>query len=86
MYFQKPDTGDWDDDIYAYVYDDDINENDSWPGIEMEKESDGKYSYTFVNDWNNPYIIFNDGGATDGVQYPEGQGLKVEPDKVYTVK
>ena len=86
VYFQKPDTGNWDDDIYAYVYDDDINENDSWPGIEMKKESDGKYSYTFVNDWNNPYIIFNDGGATDGVQYPEGQGLKVEPDKVYTVK
>lgn len=29
----------------------------------MKKESDGKYSYTFKTDWDNPLIIFNDGDA-----------------------
>lgn len=86
VYFEKPDSDDWADEIYAYVYDDDINENDAWPGVEMKKESDGKYSYTFTKDWKTPYIIFNDGGGSDGVQYPSGQGLIVEPNKVYTAE
>lgn len=84
IYFEKPD--DWDDEIYVYVYDDDINENDIWPGVEMKKESDGKYSYTLDKDWDTPYIIFNDGDASDSVQYPEGQGLEVVPDKTYKVE
>ncbi len=83
VYFEKPD--DWADEIYAYVYDVNEDENDFWPGVEMTKESDGKYSYTFEKDWDTPYIIFNDGSATDSVQYPQGQGLTVEPDKTYTV-
>lgn len=86
VYFQKPDSEDWGDEIYAYVYDDSLNENDSWPGVEMTKESDGKYSYTFTKDWETPHIIFDDGDATDSVQYPEGEGLSVEPDKIYTVE
>ena len=86
VYFEMPTTGDWADDIYAYVYDIDNNENDSWPGLQMTKDSDGKYSYTFDEDWETPYIIFNDGGASDGVQYPTGQGLDVVPDKTYTVE
>ncbi len=85
VYFEKPDTDEWADEIYAYVYDDNVNENDAWPGLPMTKESDGKYSYTFDSDWNTPYIIFNDGYASDSVQYPEGQGLEVVPDKTYTV-
>lgn len=84
VYFEKPD--DWDDEIYAYVYDDEIDENASWPGELMTKESDGKYSYTFTYDWNTPYIIFNDGTATDSVQYPTGQGLIVVPDQTYKVE
>jgi len=52
----------------------------------MTKESDGKYSYTFTKDWETPHIIFDDGDATDSVQYPEGEGLSVEPDKIYTVE
>ena len=57
-----------------------------WPGLEMKKESDGRYSYTFELSWETPYIIFNDGDASDSVQYPEVQGLVVEPDKTYTVE
>ncbi len=80
VYFEKP--ADWADKLYAYVYDPDANENDSWPGVEMKKESDGKYSYTLDKEWNSPLIIFND----DNSQYPQGNGLKLEPDKVYTVQ
>ncbi|MCH5297212.1 MAG: starch-binding protein [Ruminococcus sp.] len=84
VYFEKPD--DWDDEIYAYVYNDYLDENDDWPGVEMEKTSDGKYCYVFTNYFETPYIIFNDGDSADSVQYPEGRGLVVEPDKTYTVE
>lgn len=86
VYFTKPDTDDWDDEIYAYVYTDAGDENDLWPGIEMKKEKDGTYSYTFDRDLDSPYIIFNDGDASDSQQYPTGQGLEVVPDKNYTVE
>lgn len=86
VYFEVPDTGDWGDELYAYVYNDYLDENEEWPGLPMTKESDGKYRYTFIDDWETPYIIFNDGDASDSVQYPSGQGLLVEPDKTYTVE
>ena len=86
VYFQKPDGDKWLDDIYAYVYNSDLKENSSWPGEKMTKEADGKYSYTFDRDFDTPYIIFNDGDSKDSVQYPDGKGLKVEPDKTYTVE
>lgn len=84
VYFDKPE--DWGDEIYAYVYDEDGYENDSWPGEEMTLESEGKYCYTFDIEWTTPRIIFNDGDYSDSVQYPEGQGLKVEKNKTYTVE
>ena len=84
VYFEKPDS--WGDEINAYIYDSDENENKVWPGKPMTKEDDGKYSYTIERDWNSPLIIFNDGSYTDSVQYPAGKGLKVEADKTYTVK
>ena len=84
VYFERPD--DWAEEIYAYVYNDELYENDSWPGVLMTKESDGKYSYTFTKEWETPYIIFNDGDDADCVQYPDGEGLAVEPDKTYTVE
>lgn len=86
VYFQKPDGDEWGDVLYAYVYDDIGFENYPWPGIEMTQEDDGTYSYVFETSWGNPYIIFNDGDASDSVQYPEGRGLTVEPDKTYTVE
>lgn len=86
VYFQKPDGDEWGDVLYAYVYDDIGFENYPWPGIEMTQEDDGTYSYVFETSWRNPYIIFNDGDASDSVQYPEGRGLTVEPDKTYTVE
>ena len=83
VYFEKP--KDWADDIYAYVYNTDDDYNRDWPGDQMKKESDGKYSYTFKTDWENPLIIFNDGDAADSEQYPgrNQKGLKVEAKKVY---
>ena len=81
VYFEKP--ADWADELYAYVYDVNERENRIWPGVKMTKESDGKYSYTFDKDWDSPLIIFDDGDLSDSVQYPEGKGLKVEPDKTY---
>ena len=84
VYFEKP--ADWADELYAYVYDADERENRVWPGVAMTKEADGKYSYTFDKDWDSPLIIFDDGDLSDSVQYPEGKGLKVEPDKTYTIE
>ena len=52
----------------------------------MKKEKDGTYSYTFDRDLESPYIIFNDGDASDSQQYPTGQGLEVVPDKNYTAE
>lgn len=84
VYFEKPDS--WDEQIFAYVYNDEMYENETWPGIEMTKESDGKYSYTFTKDWETPYIIFNDGDFADSQQYPADKGLIVEDGKTYNVE
>lgn len=84
VYFEKPDS--WGDQIFAYVYNDELYENETWPGIEMAKESDGKYSYTFTEDWETPYIIFNDGDFADSQQYPADNGLTVEDGKTYTIE
>lgn len=84
VYFEKPDS--WDDQIFAYVYNDELYENETWPGIEMTKESDGKYSYTFTEDWETPYIIFNDGDEDGSQQYPADKGLIVEDGKTYTIE
>lgn len=84
VYFEKPDS--WGDQIFAYVYNDELYENETWPGIEMTKESDGKYSYTFTEDWETPYIIFNDGDEDGSQQYPADNGLTVEDGKTYTIE
>lgn len=84
VYFEKPAS--WDEQIFAYVYNDELYENETWPGIEMTKEGDGKYSYTFTKDWETPYIIFNDGDFADSQQYPADKGLIVEDGKTYNVE
>lgn len=84
VYFEKPDS--WGDQIFAYVYNDELYESETWPGIEMTKESDGKYSYTFTEDWETPYIIFNDGDEDGSQQYPADNGLTVEDGKTYTIE
>ena len=84
VYFEKPDS--WGDQIFAYVYNDELYENETWPGLEMTKESDGKYSYTFEDDWETPYIIFNDGDEDGSQQYPADKGLIVEDGKTYTIE
>lgn len=86
IYFEKPDS--WGDEVYAYVYNSEEEENDFWPGELMTKESNGTYSYTFTDEWETPLVIFNDGDDSDSVQYPTSgeQGLTVVPDKKYTVE
>ena len=85
IYFEKP--GGWGDTVYAYVYNIDDDENDVWPGVEMKKESGGKYSYTLDDEWDSPLIIFNDGESADSVQYPGAgaKGLKFEENKTYKI-
>lgn len=50
---------------YAYIYNDssseEFKENNSWPGIEMDKDSEGIYYISIPDDYLAPKIIFNDG-------------------------
>lgn len=85
IYFEKP--ADWNDKIYAYVYDEtssnDVKENAAWPGVEMTKEADGKYCYTFTEEWKAPLVIFTDGSKqSNGSLEP---GAAVIADKVYSL-
>lgn len=84
IYFEKPDG--WGGDLFAYVYNFDEDENDAWPGEAMEKESDGKYSYTLPEDWHNPLVIFNDGEGEGSNQYPAGKGLEISDGKTYNIE
>jgi len=85
VYFEKPET--WADTVNAYVYDEttkqSLQENRRWPGVPMEKEADGTYSYTFDKEWTAPLIIFNDGkNQSNGALEP---GDQVIANKVYVV-
>lgn len=85
IYFVKPEG--WGDKIYAYVYDEtsysSVKANKSWPGVQMELEEDGTYSYTFTEDWIAPLVIFGDGtNQSNGAMEP---GAGVEANKVYTL-
>lgn len=83
VYFQKPE--DWGDTISAYVYDEStgaVREAAPWPGVACEAGSDGLYSYTFDESWDNVLVIFTDGkNQVPGAMEP---GMVVEADKVYT--
>ena len=86
VYFEKPES--WADTVNAYVYDEtskqSTQENRRWPGVPMEKEADGTYSYTFDKEWTAPLIIFNDGkNQSNGALEP---GDQVIADKIYSVK
>lgn len=84
VYFNKPSH--WGDKLYAYVYSEGspVRENKSWPGIPMKEEADGRYSYTFNEDWGSALVIFNDGSN----QYPAAMapGFAVIPDYTYSVE
>lgn len=84
VYFEKP--ANWNKEVYAYVYDEtsssQVKYNEQWPGAKMEEE-DGKYCYTFTEEWSAPLIIFTDGdNQSNGAMEP---GANVEPDKVYSI-
>ena len=86
IYFEKP--AGWADDVCIYIYNKDDDENEYWPGEAMAKEADGKFSYTFTDDWDTPLVIFNDGKEEGAMQYPAGgeKGLTVEANKTYSVE
>lgn len=65
---------------YIYYYDSN-KQPLSWPGIAMENDGDGWYSYTISN-MSQARVIFSDNGAN---QYPElnQEGLLVEGEKWY---
>ncbi len=79
--FKKP--AGWGDNLFAYIYDKSNKNEGEWPGSEMKKLSGDKYEYTCRGDWENAFIIFNDGEN----QFP-GQnepGFPLEADKEYSV-
>lgn len=85
IHFEKP--ADWKDKVFAYVYDETSSSavitNAAWPGVEMQLNDDGTYTYTFEAEWTAPLVIF-----TDGKKQSNGQmepGAAVVPDKLYTV-
>lgn len=57
---------------YAYIYNDassgEFKENNSWPGVEMDKNSEGIYYINIPNDYSVPKIIFSDGNDN---KYPK---------------
>lgn len=82
IFFNKPDG--WGDSINAYVYDEStgtVRQAAPWPGVPCVLESDGTYSYTFDEQWDNVLVIFNDGSK----QIPASMepGWVVVPNTVY---
>ena len=84
IYFEKPEE--WAENVYAYVYDEtsysSVKNNKAWPGVEMTLEADGRYSYTFTEEWLAPLVIFNDRNNQTGSAL--APGFEVVADKVYT--
>lgn len=78
--FKKPEN--WNDKIYAYIYDS-VDNEEEWPGKEMKKLKNGKYEYECRFEWKNAYVIFSDGNT----QYPgeNEQGFPLEKDKEYSI-
>ena len=85
VYFEPPSS--WKTPVYAYVYDESTSQtkkNANWPGVEMTKGSDGKYSYRFTEPWDQALVIFTDGSN----QFPKAMepGCDVVGGKTYTVE
>lgn len=50
------------DEVYCYMWTDDSNKNDAWPGQKMTKGDGNLWSYQVTGDWEN--IIFSNGNDT----------------------
>ncbi len=62
--------------VYCYVYDSNKANNAAWPGVAMTEESGNYWSYEIPSSLTGTvYVIFNNGS---GVQYPSGEGLKMD--------
>lgn len=61
-YFKKPSN--WGSSVNVYVYDEsgsNVKEVQKWPGVAMNHEGDGLYSYTLPEGWETANVIFNEG-------------------------
>lgn len=73
--------------VYCYVYNDSTNpasveQNAAWPGVKMNKSSDGTFYYDVPDKFKNGNVIFGNGsdGAEAGSQIPaqDEPGMKLE--------
>lgn len=69
VYLRKP-SG-WNDNISCYVYSDsDGKQNADWPGVKMEKMSNGLFRYQIPNTISHATVMFSYDGGGNGKQYP----------------
>lgn len=75
--------------MYAYLYitseGEDTKENAAFPGVEMKKGDDGKYSYEIPDGFEKALVIFSTGNGV-GEQFPyyNTDGYKIENGKTYS--
>lgn len=75
--------------MYAYLYiaseGEETKENAAFPGVEMTKSDDGKYSYEIPDGFENALVIFSTGNGV-GEQFPyyNTDGYKIENGKTYS--
>lgn len=58
--------------VYAYVYVD-KQENSSWPGVQMQKDSNGYYYYEIPEGLENGSVIFTESNTATTNRYPADQ-------------
>ena len=58
----------------------------NWKAKYEEAENQYQEKTKKLEDWETPYIIFNDGDFADSQQYPADNGLIVEDGKTYTIE
>lgn len=69
VYLRKP-SG-WNDNISCYVYSDSNGKkNADWPGVKMEKMSNGLFRYQIPNAISHATVMFSYDGGGNGKQYP----------------
>ena len=69
VYLRKP-SG-WNDNISCYAYSDSNGKkNADWPGVKMEKMSNGLFRYQIPNAISHATVMFSYDGGGNGKQYP----------------
>ena len=66
-------------DVWVYIYDENINNNGTWPGAKMTEVAGDYWTYEIPSSFSDSetlYVIFSNGA---GIQYPTTQGLEMLP-------